>query len=112
MGPSDLPAVGEDERLRIERDLRVSEERLRAIFNSEPECVKVVDLAGHVLEMNAAGLAMLEADSLDQVRGTSAARVVHPADLAAGPGVLPHDVAGPRRPRGCGVLTSWGRERG
>jgi len=78
-----VSARRDDERLRIERDLRVSEERLRAIFNSEPECVKVVDLAGRVLDMNAAGLAMLEATSLDQVRGGSIARFVHPADLPA-----------------------------
>src|SRR5687767_13159669 len=82
MGPSELPAVGEGERLRIERELRVSEERLRAIFNSEPECVKVVDLSGRVLDMNAAGLAMLEADSLEQIRGARVADFVHPDDVA------------------------------
>jgi PAS domain S-box-containing protein len=69
-------------RLRIEQDLRVSEERLRAIFNSEPECVKVVDLSGRVLDMNAAGLAMLGARSLDEVRGTPVDRFVHPDDRA------------------------------
>src|SRR5687767_15973643 len=96
MGPSDLPAVGEDERLRIERDLRVSEERLRAIFNSEPECVKVVDLSGHVVDMNAAGLAMLEADSVDQVIGSSVARFVHPDDLGALQALFEEAVAGRR----------------
>src|SRR5687768_11406566 len=66
----------------IEQELRVSEERLRAIFNSEPECVKVVDLSGRVLDMNAAGLAMLEADSLEQIRGARVADFVHPDDVA------------------------------
>jgi PAS domain S-box-containing protein len=111
MGPSDLPAVGENERLRIERDLRVSEERLRAIFNSEPECVKVVDLAGRVLEMNAAGLAMLEADSLDQVRGTSVAHFVHPDDLASVQALLAQAVAGHHGTLIFRVITLKGRER-
>src|SRR5688500_6426804 len=110
MGP-DLPAIGDDERLRIERELRVSEERLRAIFNSEPECVKVVDLAGRVLEMNAAGLAMLEADSLDQVRGTSVARFVHPDDHASVQALLAHAVAGHRGTLVFRVITLKGRER-
>jgi len=110
MGP-DLPAIGDDERLRIERELRVSEERLRAIFNSEPECVKVVDLAGRVLEMNAAGLAMLEADSLDQVRGTSVARFVHPDDHASVQALLAKAVAGHRGTLVFRVITLKGRER-
>jgi PAS domain S-box-containing protein len=70
----------DDEHRRIERDLRASEERLRAILDNEPECVKVVDLAGRVLDMNAAGLAMLEARSLDEVIGDSVERFVHPDD--------------------------------
>jgi PAS domain S-box-containing protein len=48
--------------------LREREARLRAIFESEPECVKMLALDGTLLEMNAAGLGMIEADSIDQVR--------------------------------------------
>jgi diguanylate cyclase (GGDEF)-like protein/PAS domain S-box-containing protein len=62
----------------IERRLRASESRLRAIVDAEPECVKIVDDKGRVVEMNAAGLAMIEADSLDQVRGAEAACLVVP----------------------------------
>jgi PAS domain S-box-containing protein len=53
-----------------ERDtaLAWSEKRFRAIFDAEPECVKLVNSSGKLLDMNAAGLGMLEVDSLDQVR--------------------------------------------
>gem|GEM_PF-5214301 len=45
-----------------------SHARLRAILDNEPECVKVLGPGGVLLEMNTAGLRMLEADSLEQVR--------------------------------------------
>lgn len=48
--------------------LRESEQRLRTIIETEPECIKVVDSDGRLLEMNAAGLAMLEADSLAEAQ--------------------------------------------
>jgi PAS domain S-box-containing protein len=48
--------------------LREREARLRAIFESEPECVKILALDGTLLEMNAAGLGMIEAESIDHVR--------------------------------------------
>ncbi len=48
--------------------LRDSEQRLRTIIETEPECVKVVDAKGRLIEMNASGLAMLEADSLAQAQ--------------------------------------------
>ena len=46
---------------RADQALRDSEARLSAIVQSEPECVKVVAPDGELLEMNPAGLAMLEA---------------------------------------------------
>lgn len=56
----------------IERDeaqtqLAASEQRLRAIIENEPECVKVLGPAGDVLQMNHAGLAILEAESVEAV---------------------------------------------
>jgi PAS domain S-box-containing protein len=51
------------------RSLRRSQARLQAIVDAEPECVKLLDRHGNLLEMNPAGLRMIEADSLDQVRG-------------------------------------------
>jgi PAS domain S-box-containing protein len=55
-----------------------SEGRLRQIIETEPECVKVLGANGSLLEMNPAGLAMIEADSLEQVRGRSVYRYVAP----------------------------------
>ena len=49
--------------------LRVSESRLRTIVESEPECVKLIDRDGALLEMNPAGLRMIEADNLEDVAG-------------------------------------------
>ena len=62
--------AAEDSRGRntAEAALRQSEDRLRTIFETEPECVKVIDRNGQLLEMNTAGLAILEADSLEKVR--------------------------------------------
>jgi two-component system cell cycle sensor histidine kinase/response regulator CckA len=53
---------------RANRELAAREARWRAIFEAEPECVKLVSEEGALLEMNPAGLRMIEADSLDQVR--------------------------------------------
>ncbi|MDO8988942.1 MAG: EAL domain-containing protein [Sideroxyarcus sp.] len=51
-----------------DKELKASEKRLRTIIETEPECIKVVDSKGCLLEMNAAGLAMLEADSLEEAQ--------------------------------------------
>jgi len=47
--------------------LEASEKFLRSILNSEPECVKILDKGGKLLEINPAGLAMLEVESAKQV---------------------------------------------
>lgn len=62
-------AVDVTERRKVESALRESEARLRTIFETEPECVTLVDAQGRLLEMNPAGLAMVEADTIDTVRG-------------------------------------------
>ncbi len=41
---------------------------LNSILENEPDCVKVVAPNGEILQMNSAGLAMLEVESLDQAR--------------------------------------------
>ena len=43
--------------------MRAREERWRTIVSTDPECVKTVSPDGYLMEMNPAGLAMLEADS-------------------------------------------------
>jgi PAS domain S-box-containing protein len=48
----------------VER-LQASEERLEAIVRTEPECVKIISPEGRLLEMNPAGLGMLDAESVE-----------------------------------------------
>ncbi|HLP98056.1 MAG TPA: EAL domain-containing protein [Sideroxyarcus sp.] len=72
-----LYRLGAQQRLVVERaeqldaagkKLGESEKRLRSIFETEPECIEVVGRTGELLEMNPAGLAMMEAGSLEEVR--------------------------------------------
>jgi len=60
------------------RSLQASEHRLRSILESEPECVKLVGPDGTLLEMNPAGLKMVEADHPEQVMGRSFYGLVAP----------------------------------
>lgn len=68
-----------DDRKQIELALKQSEQQFRAMFDAEPECVKVVTADGTLQNMNPAGLAMLEADSLEQVQGQAAPSLIDPA---------------------------------
>ena len=54
---------------RAEEELRNREQHLRAIIENTPDCVKLVAADGTLLEMNASGLSMVQASSLDQVEG-------------------------------------------
>ncbi|HXF37909.1 MAG TPA: PAS domain S-box protein [Actinomycetota bacterium] len=58
------------EHKRAQAELVEREAMLRAIFESEPECVKLVGPDGTLLQMNPAGLAMIEADAAEQVLGS------------------------------------------
>ena len=69
----------EAQREQAQQALAESEQRLRTIIETEPECVKVLDSRGQLLEMNAAGLAMLEADSLEAVQQRKLATFIVPA---------------------------------
>ncbi len=66
------------ERLLAESRLAQSELRLNTIIETEPECVKIVDANGVLQFMNAAGLAMIEADSLSQVAGHGVIGIIAP----------------------------------
>jgi PAS domain S-box-containing protein len=68
---------------RAEAKLQASELRFRTIFDAEPECVKVIDAEGNILEMNGAGLTMLEASSLAEVQGHSVIGFIFPEYRAA-----------------------------
>lgn len=52
----------------IEQTLTERERYLRAIFDAEPECVKVVSAEGKLLDMNAAGLEMIEVADLAEAQ--------------------------------------------
>jgi two-component system NtrC family sensor kinase len=57
------------DRKRAERELAERETLLRTIIETEPDCVMLLASDGALIDMNSAGLAMIEADSLDQVSG-------------------------------------------
>ena len=68
------------EQKRIERALRESEERFRAIVETTPECVKLVRADGTLLHMNSSGLAMVGAASLEMVAGKNVYDIIAPHD--------------------------------
>lgn len=51
-----------------EEALQKSQKHLLAIIENEPECVKLVGPNGQLLDMNPAGLAMLEVDTLEEAQ--------------------------------------------
>jgi PAS domain S-box-containing protein len=59
-----------DERKRMTLQLEEQRTRLETIIESEPECVKLQDREGRIIEMNPAGLGLLCAQSAAQVIGS------------------------------------------
>lgn len=68
-----------DSRKRAESALARSEQQLRAIFEVEPECVKVITIDGILQTINPKGLAILEADSVEQATGQCIFPLIDPA---------------------------------
>ncbi len=56
---------------RANKELRENKKFLETVFEAAPTCVKLIDSDGTLQRMNRAGLDMIEADTLDQVRGQS-----------------------------------------
>jgi PAS domain S-box-containing protein len=86
-------------------DRHDSQERLRTVIESDPDCVKQLDAEGRLLDMNRAGLAMIQAESIEQVRGMDIVQVIAPeyrgafSDLhrrviAGGSGTLEFEIIG------------------
>ncbi len=75
--------VDERERKQAVEDLRVSDLRLRTIIETEPECVKIVGKDGSLMDMNRAGLAMLEVDSIELARRHHLVDFIPPEHRAA-----------------------------
>lgn len=69
----------------IQAKLIDSEAHLRAIVKNEPECIKIVDKDGILVQMNPAGLGMIEANTLEQVVGGTHSSVRCPR---TSPGIL------------------------
>ncbi|MEH2273529.1 MAG: PAS domain S-box protein [Nostoc sp.] len=66
-----------------ELTLRQSENRLRAMIDAEPECIKLIARDGTLLEINAYGLAMMEVESADVLIGKPIDTVIVPEYRAA-----------------------------
>ncbi len=59
-----------DQKTAVEK-IRASEAFRRSVFENSPDCLKVFDLDGRVLEMNEAGCRLMEVDDFDAIRGSS-----------------------------------------
>jgi PAS domain S-box-containing protein len=64
---------------RLER----SEEQLRAVVETTPACIQVISSTGTVIDMNAAGLAMIDATHAEQIQGRSVLELIGEADREA-----------------------------
>lgn len=60
--------------------LSYSQRYLQSIFENEPECVKLLESDGTLIDMNPSGLAMIEVDDIEQVRGQKVHGIVAPED--------------------------------
>ncbi len=87
-----------------------SEAKLRTIIETEPECVKLVSVDGTILEINKAGLDMIEAERPEQAMGASIFQLVvpehHPAlrehlerAIKEGPDTVEFEIVGLRGTR-------------
>ena len=60
----------------VQVELERRERLLQTIVDTQPECVKLVASDGTLMEMNAAGLRMIEAESMAEVRGAPVVEIV------------------------------------
>lgn len=60
----------------VQREIKESEMRLRTILDTDPECIKLIDKDARLLDINKAGLAMLEVNGQEEVRGGNLMLVV------------------------------------
>ncbi|NOZ75921.1 MAG: PAS domain S-box protein [FCB group bacterium] len=75
-------AAAEQQLTQTLEELKRHKSRLQTIIDAEPECVKVLDLDGNLVNINPAGLEMIEADSLDQVWGLPILNLIAPEHRA------------------------------
>ncbi len=70
-------------RREAEMALQHSEEHLRSIVDLEPECVMLLSADGRLMELNPAGLSMIEASAFEEVRGHAMGTFIAPEDRGA-----------------------------
>lgn len=67
-------------RKQTEQKLKESQQYSQAVIQATPECIKILDRNGALIQMNAAGLAMIDAESSEDVVGGCAYDLVVPED--------------------------------
>jgi PAS domain S-box-containing protein len=65
------------DRKKTEEKLKINEQWFRTIFNAEPECVKILSPDGNLIDMNPAGLRMINAEDPDILIGQNLLCLVH-----------------------------------
>ncbi len=70
------------DQVRANQVLQEKTEFLNAVFQATPECMKILDLDGRVVDMNAYGLAMAQAATLNDVLGKCVFDFITPEDRA------------------------------
>jgi PAS domain S-box-containing protein len=90
-------AMSQLELRRQGRELQASEAKLRAIFEAEPECVKLLGPDTTLHEINAAGLRLIEAEKLEMVNGRRLMPIVVPEDRETVSAALAAVAGGERR---------------
>lgn len=71
------------ESIRSEERLRANREFLRLMIEAQPNCIKVLSEDACLMDINAAGLAMIEANALSEVLGLPVRDLIQPSDREA-----------------------------
>jgi PAS domain S-box-containing protein len=79
------------------RELQASEGKLRAIFGAEPACVKLLGEGLTLIDMNPAGLRIIEAASIEEAAGKSLLPLIGAEDREALNALVSAVIAGERR---------------
>ncbi len=93
-----IGAVGAVEDITVRKTaelaVRESEQRLRTILDTEPECVKVLDRVGRIIEINPAGAKILGFDDPSRLIGRTAEGIITPEYIDGFKAVIKSVIAG------------------
>ncbi len=73
-----VPAIAIDAQRRAGAELRAQKNFLQAIFDNELDCIKIIAADGALVDMNRAGLALIEAESVEDARAHGLLSFVRP----------------------------------